>query len=577
MSAAPLVVLHGALVLLGNPARHVFLAVGFWIAAALAWALAVKRLEARLDVLSLLGVAAVLRLVLLPLPPSLSDDAVRYLWDGRVVASGANPYLLAPKDTRLSELQDDAWLTMPHKHVPTVYPPLALVVFSVAGFTPAPFLVLKIILVLADLVGCWLLARLARRLGAPVGRAAWYAWSPLVTLEVAGQGHVDGLMVPLMIAAVAALYAPARPWRAGAAAAGGVLAKLVPLVLLPIWARTLVDRRREFERAKVFLVATALVLIIGLLPVVASVGGVPPGLLTYAKSWDWNGPLYEPLWRAIDAVDPIDGVKGGLDRLKDWTGWHDFWNRFFPLVYPEFLAKLVLWAGFGLFFLAELRPHRDDPRPPVAATGRLVGALLLTAATVYPWYVLWVLPWAALARRASWLTLAALPAALAVAYVVARLDRGTPATMLGVAPGDVKKRLAKHRHYRPRFHLVSHPINHFGEKVRWVLDLLEAPYEETDVGAILVVLLRGRSVPWLVDRQSHSIVGNSDEIVAFAGAVVAPTIADPLKRRAAETLCRRTAETMRWEADLNALGHALQGFAYGIALTAPEPYRLFGR
>ncbi|MEO1083301.1 MAG: hypothetical protein AAFY88_03585, partial [Acidobacteriota bacterium] len=205
MSVAPLVVLHGALVLLGDPARHVFWAVGFWSAAAVAWAFAVKRLEARLSVLSLLGVAAVLRLVLLPLPPSLSDDAVRYLWDGRVVASGANPYLLAPEDTRLSQLRDDAWLAMPHKHVPTVYPPLALLIFSLAGFSPAPFLVLKIILVLADLVGCWLLARLAVRLGAPVGRAAWYAWSPLVTLEIAGQGHVDGLMVPLMIAAVAAL------------------------------------------------------------------------------------------------------------------------------------------------------------------------------------------------------------------------------------------------------------------------------------------------------------------------------------------------------------------------------------
>mmetsp|Transcript_9047 Transcript_9047/g.27752 ORF Transcript_9047/g.27752 Transcript_9047/m.27752 type:complete len:380 (-) Transcript_9047:87-1226(-) len=177
-----------------------------------------------------------------------------------------------------------------------------------------------------------------------------------------------------------------------------------------------------------------------------------------------------------------------------------------------------------------------------------------------------------------WATLAALPAALAIAYVVARFDRGTvPATLLGVTARDVKKSLAKHRQYRPRFQLVSHPINHFGEKTRWVLDLVEAPYEETDVGAILVSMLRGRSVPWLVDRQANSIIGNSDEIVAYVGAVVAPAIEDPAKRQAAETLCRRTVETMRWEADLNALGHALQGFAYGIALNAPEPYRRAGR
>jgi len=176
-----------------------------------------------------------------------------------------------------------------------------------------------------------------------------------------------------------------------------------------------------------------------------------------------------------------------------------------------------------------------------------------------------------------WGTVAGLPVAVAVAYVVARFDRGMPATLVGVAAGDVKKRLAKHRNYRPRFQLVSHPINHFGEKVRWVLDLLEAPYEETDVGAILVVLMRGRSVPWLVDRQSNSVIGNSDEIVAYLGAVVAPATADEKKRLAAETLCRRTVATMAWEADLNALGHAIQGFAYGLALTAPAPYRRAGR
>ncbi|MEM8998084.1 MAG: hypothetical protein AAGF23_25100, partial [Acidobacteriota bacterium] len=137
-------------------------------------------------------------------------------------------------------------------------------------------------------------------------------------------------------------------------------------------------------------------------------GGVPPGLVTYGVSWEWNGALYEPLWRLIDRLDPIDSIKAGVDRVKDLTGWHDFWNRLYPFVYPQMLAKLILATGFGLFFLAELRLHRDDPRPPTVATGRLVGALLLAAATVYPWYVLWVLPWAALGRRASWLTLAAL-------------------------------------------------------------------------------------------------------------------------------------------------------------------------
>lgn len=415
-----LVGFHLALALMGDPSRHVFWAVFFLIAAAAAWAVAVRRFEARLGLVSLLGIAALLRAVLLPLPPSLSDDAIRYLWDGRVVAAGANPYLLAPEDDRLAELRDPAWQAMPHKHVPTVYPPLALLVFTAAGKTAAPFLVLKIILVLADLFGCYLLARMAQRLGVPLGRAAWYAWCPLTTLEIAGQGHVDGLMVPLMVLAVFYLAPPQRPARAGVAAAAGALAKLVPLALLPIWARTLVPRPlvprpaearssvARFGPPLILLGAAGAALMLGLLPVVLSVGGVPPGLVAYGVSWEWNGPLYEPLWRMIDAADPVDGIKAGLDRLKQLTGLHDFWNRFYSYIYPQLLAKVLLLGGFALFYLRELRLTADRPPHPVTATGRVTGAILLAAATVYPWYLLWVLPWASLGRRPAWLTLAAL-------------------------------------------------------------------------------------------------------------------------------------------------------------------------
>ena len=38
--------------------------------------------------LTILGVALLLRALVLPLPPALSDDVLRYLWDGKVVAAG---------------------------------------------------------------------------------------------------------------------------------------------------------------------------------------------------------------------------------------------------------------------------------------------------------------------------------------------------------------------------------------------------------------------------------------------------------------------------------------------------------
>lgn len=347
-----------------------------------------------------LGLAVLLRVMLLPLPPTLSDDALRYVWDGRVLAAGFNPYRLAPESAELAELRDARWERMPHKDLPTVYPPLALGLFGVAGWLPDPLLGLKILLCFAELLGCFLLVRLAARLGHGAGRAVWYCWNPLPVLEVAGMGHVDGLLVAAQLAAVGLLVGR-RPLAAGAAAGAAVLAKLVPVVVLPAWTRA-------SERPARFLAAAAAVVVAAALPVALTVG-VPPGLVKYGISWEFNGPLFEPLWRLYDQAGLDAGVKAGLDRAKLVTGRHDFWNRFYPFAYPQFLAKVTLLGLFAVLFLAFWRD-----RDPVRASGRLLGSVAICSATFYPWYLLWVLPWAALGRHRAWLAASAL---LPLAYL----------------------------------------------------------------------------------------------------------------------------------------------------------------
>lgn len=359
---------------------------------------AARRLEHVRSATGLLLVAAALRLLLLPLPPTLSDDTLRYVWDGRVLTAGFNPYLHPPEAENLLPLRDDLWQRMPHQDVPTVYPPLALAVFSVASWLPGSLVTVKILLAIVEFFGCLLLLRLAERLKLPVGRAIWYLWNPLPVLEVAGMGHVDALVVTASTAAVLLLVGnkSGRASWAAVAAAAGVLFKLLPAIAVPMWAR-------QSGRTITFLAVAGAVVAAGLLPVFVSTGGVPPGLLKYGISWEFNGPLYEPLWRLWDALHLDRGVKGVLDFLKQSTGYHDFWNRFYPSVYPQLLAKLTLLPLLGLFFLRSLREEH-----PVLGSGRLFGGLLLCTATFYPWYILLVLPWAALARHRAWLALSAL-------------------------------------------------------------------------------------------------------------------------------------------------------------------------
>ncbi|MFQ5349189.1 MAG: hypothetical protein ACE5EG_01960 [Thermoanaerobaculia bacterium] len=346
---------------------------------------------------TILLVAVVLRLLLLPVPPTLSEDVLRYLWDGKIAGAGLNPYLLEPDAPELEPLRDADWQRLPHRHIPTVYPPLAMAAFSIAARLPVSRLALKTLLTAADLATCVLLLWLARRRDLPRRRVVWYAWNPLVSLEVAGMGHVDALGVTAIVATVCLLtMRPRRVAAAASTAAAAVLVKLVPMVALPAFAR-------QSGQARLFLGLSVALVAIACLPVAVAGGGVPPGLVTYGVSWEFNGPLWEPLWRLLDRIEVSVAVERALDAIKQRTGEHDFWNRFYPFNYPELLAKLLLAPG--LVAVVVLAWQRTDP---LVSAGILFGGLPLFSATVYPWYLLWVLPWAALCRQPAWLVLAAL-------------------------------------------------------------------------------------------------------------------------------------------------------------------------
>ena len=82
-----------------------------------------------------LAIAAILRVTLLTVPPMLSTDIYRYVWDGRVQAHGINPYRYIPADPRLAALRDPH--VYPHinrkEYARTIYPPVAEMVFGLAG------------------------------------------------------------------------------------------------------------------------------------------------------------------------------------------------------------------------------------------------------------------------------------------------------------------------------------------------------------------------------------------------------------------------------------------------------------
>jgi len=287
-----------------------------------------------------IGVALLARLVLIPSQPTLSEDLYRYLWDGRQVARGVNPYLHAPDNPSLAPFHDQLLERINHRHVPTIYPPAAELLFgAVARIEPSPRAFKLAMLPLE--AGLWIaLLFLLRRRGLADDRLLLFAWNPLVVIESYGSGHLD-LMTAAFLTLALAMSEAKRAASAGVAFAVALLTKYTPLLLVPYLVR---------KRAVTLLGVAAAVSALFYLPFGDAGASLWKGLATYTAHWEFNGSLY-PLLRAAGAT-----VKTSR------------------LILAAALAVAALWIS--------LRAR--------SATGAALGlytAYLLASPTVYPWYL----------------------------------------------------------------------------------------------------------------------------------------------------------------------------------------------
>jgi len=188
----------------------------------------------------LLG-ALVFRALFVPLPPMLSDDIYRYVWEGRVQLAGFDPYLLAPNAPELAVLRDADWARINHPEYTAIYPPLAQLGFrSLAACGGVTWF--KAAFCLVDLGLVAVLALVLERRGESASRAVLYAWNPLAVIEVASSGHLEPLgILPLVGAIVWASWGGATrsALGQGAALAASVAVKYGAVLVTPLWGRRL--------------------------------------------------------------------------------------------------------------------------------------------------------------------------------------------------------------------------------------------------------------------------------------------------------------------------------------------------
>jgi hypothetical protein len=332
------------------------------------YVVAVRAAEQLSGRMILMGIAGLHALILLA-PPLLSTDVFSYQAYGRLGAMyGANPYLHGPHAIALDPLYPfigAKWVS-----TPTTYGP----VFTAVSLVLAPLsiaasaLAYKAIAVLASLAMIAFVWNGARVRGVdPVKAVALVGLNPLIVVYGVGGGHNDLLMLAAVIAGVYAVLQH-RERSAGGLMVLGAGIKLTAGLCLPFALASAGgprprDRRRD--------------LLIGAGAAVAAVAAL--GFAVFG-----TGPLH---------------LLSTLQRTQSAGDWHSipgFISTELGLGGVGHAAGYVLGAIFVAVFCWLIRRVWRGEMDWIVGAAWATVALLVTASSMLPWYVAWLMPLVAL-------------------------------------------------------------------------------------------------------------------------------------------------------------------------------------
>lgn len=187
------------------------------------------------------GAAIIFRISLLFSFPTLSDDFYRFIWDGRLLAHGINPFAHTPQlyiqNGLPSFLSIDLYNQLNSQTNYTIYPPVHQFIFWIAAGLGGTnifvnIVVMKVVIVLFEAATFWVMAKLLRAFNLPLKYLLIYALNPLIILELSGNLHFEGVMIFFLLAAFY-LFLKNRLLFAAACFLLAVNTKLIPLILFP--------------------------------------------------------------------------------------------------------------------------------------------------------------------------------------------------------------------------------------------------------------------------------------------------------------------------------------------------------
>ncbi len=328
------------------------------------WSL--RRTFSEKEVLFLLSVAIALRLVLIGALPGLSDDLYRFIWDGRLMAQGYNPFDHLPiwyleQGVQVPGINQTLYDQLNSPGYYTIYPPVAQFTFALASWLfpnsiLGPAIVMRLFLILCEIGALYFIWRLLKHFNMPLQRSLIYALNPLIIIEITGNLHYEGAMVFFLLLAFW-LLVRSRWVLSALAMALSIASKLLTLMFLPF-----LIRRLKLKRSFWYFLLLAAILIALFIPILSTqlIDNFGNSLDLYFRKFEFNASIY---------------------YLARWIGYQKVGYNMIADIGP-LLASFTL-SSILLLTLLEERP--DWQKLPERMLFAITIYLLLTT-TAHPWY-----------------------------------------------------------------------------------------------------------------------------------------------------------------------------------------------
>jgi len=352
------------------------------------------------------------RIILLPGELIHENDIYRYIWDGKSFNQRVNPYKFSPSDLfmyqmdynedyydsftdvilkaksfspddrialntliRIRDQNPTFYNRIGHWQVPTIYPPVAQLLFAVPAVLKIDsIIVMKSLFVFFDIGVIFLIVALLRCVGLNPNMCLIYGWSPLVLKEFPNSGHYDAIPIFFMLAGIYLLFKK-KSSMGLFALSFATLSKFFAVILLPLF-RGVYNKRSLI----LFILSVGLFYLPFVLWSQTGILGVFQGFITYNQHWFYNASIFAVI--------------------------NNILIRFFPhfavtLVPAKMIVGLLYLATISYLTFKRGQSQRDLLHKCFLA----LGILFLLNPVCDPWYFIWVMPFLCFFPSRSWLLL----------------------------------------------------------------------------------------------------------------------------------------------------------------------------